>query len=122
MVERPKRRRSHQGLSSLAYRICHNGTLIHKYTFGHSHDLKLPVARRVSGFPFFVNCGDTGEVSTLSHTHLSQASMEEIFSDALGLFGAETVEDDGYVHYGGLKLGVIPKVSMSPRMVVIHGL
>lgn len=36
--------------------------------------------------------------------------MEEIFSDALGLFGAEVVEDDGYVQYGGLKLAVVPKV------------
>ena len=36
--------------------------------------------------------------------------MEEIFSDALGLLGAEAWEDDGYVHYGGLKLGIVPKV------------
>jgi len=36
--------------------------------------------------------------------------MEDIFSDTLGLFGAEVEEDDGFVYYGGLKLGVIPKV------------
>ena len=36
--------------------------------------------------------------------------MEEVFSDALALFGAEIEEDDEYVYYGGLKLGVIPKV------------
>ena len=36
--------------------------------------------------------------------------MEEVFGDALGLFGAEIEEEDGYVHYGGLKLGVVPKV------------
>ena len=36
--------------------------------------------------------------------------MEEIFSDSLGLFGAEIEEDDGFVYYGGLKLGVVPKV------------
>ena len=36
--------------------------------------------------------------------------MEDFFSDALRLFGAETEEDDGYVYYGGLKLGIIPKV------------
>ena len=36
--------------------------------------------------------------------------MEKVFSDALGLFGAETVEDDEFVHYGGLKLGIVPKV------------
>jgi len=36
--------------------------------------------------------------------------MEQVFSDILGLFGAEIEEDDGYVYYGGLKLGVVPKV------------
>jgi len=36
--------------------------------------------------------------------------MEEIFSDALGLFGPEAEEDDGFVYYEGLKLGVVPKV------------
>lgn len=36
--------------------------------------------------------------------------MEEVFGDALGLFGVEIEEDDGYVYYGGLKLKVVPKV------------
>jgi hypothetical protein len=44
-------------------------------------------------------------------------SMEEIFSDALGLFGAEVEEDNGYVCYGGLKLGVIPKV-LEPELLL----
>lgn len=46
-------------------------------------------------------------------------SMEEVFSDALGLFGGETEEDDGYVHYGGLKLGVVPKVCLTAARTVI---
>ena len=41
-----------------------------------------------------------------------------MFGDALGLFGAEIEEDDGYVHYGGLKLGVVPKVIMPMREIV----
>ena len=45
--------------------------------------------------------------------------MEEVFSDALGLFGGETEEDDGYVHYGGLKLGVVPKVCLTAARTVI---
>ena len=32
--------------------------------------------------------------------------MEEVFSDALGLFGAEIEEDDRYVYYGELKLEI----------------
>lgn len=41
--------------------------------------------------------------------------MEDVFSDALGLFGADIEEDDGYVYYGGLKLGVVPKVRNSSK-------
>jgi len=42
--------------------------------------------------------------------------MEDIFSDVPGMFGAEMdEEDDGYVYYGGLKLGVVPKVSGPAR-------
>ena len=37
-------------------------------------------------------------------------TMEEMISDSLGLLRAEVEEDDGFVHYGGLKLGVVPKV------------
>jgi len=36
--------------------------------------------------------------------------MEDIFSDTLGLFGWDEEEDDGYAYYGGLTLGVVPKV------------
>ena len=36
--------------------------------------------------------------------------MEEIFSDVLELFGAEPREEDEHVYYGGVKLGVVPKV------------
>jgi hypothetical protein len=39
--------------------------------------------------------------------------MEQNFSDTLGFFGAEVEDDDGdegYAHYGGLKLAVVPKV------------
>jgi len=31
--------------------------------------------------------------------------MEEVFSDALRLLGAEIEEDDEYVYYGGMKIG-----------------
>lgn len=41
--------------------------------------------------------------------------MEQVFSDALALFGAETEEDDEYVNYGGLRLGIVPKVCFRHR-------
>ena len=46
--------------------------------------------------------------------------MDQVLSDdALGrLFGEEVEEDDGYVHYGGLKLGVIPKVRFSIKFPI----
>jgi hypothetical protein len=42
--------------------------------------------------------------------------MEDVFSDVLGLFGAEIEEDDGYVHYGGLKLGIVPKARLGQQL------
>lgn len=71
---------------------------------------KLDVARRFSGFPFFVNSELREKPGPTSLPHLTSRTMEEVFSDALGLFGAEIEEDDGFVYYGGLKLGVVPKV------------
>ena len=86
---------------------------------------RVGAARRFSGFPFLVNFPITGEaLPSFLLTFLSRLwIMEQVFSDALGLFGAEIEEDDGYVYYGGLKLGVAPKVwnSLNWDRLIVDG-
>lgn len=47
--------------------------------------------------------------------------MEQIFSDALGLFGAEIEEDVGNMCHGGLQLKDLKEGSLSGRLIMVDG-
>jgi hypothetical protein len=76
----------------------------------HTPPHELDIARWASGFPFLI----VRRLREKPRLSFFPTLVEECFSDSLALFGAETEEeDDGFVYYGRVELGAVPKVRTS---------